>query len=179
MLVSYPARSRSARARRACALRALGLLLADSAPTVGRKKTFWRVCEAVCLQYWLDRGTPKQPIIWRPRRSCTLNLPNTLYFISLFMLTTRTWWIHYFAYLTYFFICYIAWIYHFMFLHSFIKYFIKWLLIFIWCLTSWLWCSVIQNIDTQALPGVSVRLLLKLYTTGFRLPSKLLTAWCQ
>ena len=30
-------------ARRACALRALGLLLADGAPTVGRVKTFWRV----------------------------------------------------------------------------------------------------------------------------------------
>ena len=29
-----------ARARRACALRALGLLLADGAPTVGRGKTF-------------------------------------------------------------------------------------------------------------------------------------------
>ena len=37
----YPARVRSARARRACALRALGLLLADGAPTVGRGKTFW------------------------------------------------------------------------------------------------------------------------------------------
>ena len=32
-----------ARARRACALRGLGLLLADGAPTVGRGKTFWRV----------------------------------------------------------------------------------------------------------------------------------------
>ena len=39
----YPARARSARARRACALRALGLLLADGAPTVGLGKTFWRV----------------------------------------------------------------------------------------------------------------------------------------
>ena len=39
----YPARARSARAQRACALRALGLLLADSAPTVGWGKTFWRV----------------------------------------------------------------------------------------------------------------------------------------
>ena len=29
-----------ARARRACVLRALGLLLADGAPTVGRGKTF-------------------------------------------------------------------------------------------------------------------------------------------
>jgi len=29
--------------RRVCALRALGLLLADGAPTVGRGKTFWRV----------------------------------------------------------------------------------------------------------------------------------------
>ena len=36
----YQARARSARARRACALRALGLLLADGAPTVGRGKTF-------------------------------------------------------------------------------------------------------------------------------------------
>ena len=34
---AYPAR---ARARRACALRALGLLLADGAPTVGGGKTF-------------------------------------------------------------------------------------------------------------------------------------------
>ena len=31
------------RARRACVLIALGLLLADSAPTVGKGKTFWRV----------------------------------------------------------------------------------------------------------------------------------------
>ena len=36
----YPARARSARARRACALSALGLLLADGAPTVGGGKTF-------------------------------------------------------------------------------------------------------------------------------------------
>ena len=36
----YPAHARSARARRACALRALGLLLADGAPTVGGGKTF-------------------------------------------------------------------------------------------------------------------------------------------
>ena len=36
----YPARERSTRARRACALRALGLLLADGAPTVGGGKTF-------------------------------------------------------------------------------------------------------------------------------------------
>ena len=35
--------ARSARARRACALRALGLLLADGAPTVGWGKTFWSV----------------------------------------------------------------------------------------------------------------------------------------
>ena len=34
------ARARSARARRACALRALGLLLADGTPTVGGGKTF-------------------------------------------------------------------------------------------------------------------------------------------
>ena len=39
----YPARAQSARARRACALRALGLLLADGVPTVGWGKTFWRV----------------------------------------------------------------------------------------------------------------------------------------
>ena len=32
--------ARSARARRACALRALGLLLADGTPTVGGGKTF-------------------------------------------------------------------------------------------------------------------------------------------
>ena len=41
--IYYPARARSARARRACALRALGLLLADGAPTVGWGKTFWCV----------------------------------------------------------------------------------------------------------------------------------------
>ena len=35
-----PARARSAWARRACALRALGLLLADGTPTVGGGKTF-------------------------------------------------------------------------------------------------------------------------------------------
>ena len=36
----YSARARSTRARRACALRALGLLLADGTPTVGGGKTF-------------------------------------------------------------------------------------------------------------------------------------------
>ena len=36
----YPARARSARARRACALRALGLLLADGTPTGGRGEDF-------------------------------------------------------------------------------------------------------------------------------------------
>ena len=36
----YPARARNARARMACALRALGLLLADGAPTVVGGKTF-------------------------------------------------------------------------------------------------------------------------------------------
>ena len=39
----HQARAWSARAWRACALSALGLLLADSALTVGRGKTFWRV----------------------------------------------------------------------------------------------------------------------------------------
>ena len=39
----YPARAQSVRAPRACALRALGLLLADGAPTVGRGKTFGAV----------------------------------------------------------------------------------------------------------------------------------------
>ena len=38
--VSFQARAQSARARRACALRALGLLLADGTPTVGGGKTF-------------------------------------------------------------------------------------------------------------------------------------------
>ena len=38
--ISYPARARSAQARRARALRALGLLLAEGAPTVGGGKTF-------------------------------------------------------------------------------------------------------------------------------------------
>ena len=37
---SYQARARSTRARRACRLRALGLLLADGTPTVGGGKTF-------------------------------------------------------------------------------------------------------------------------------------------
>ena len=37
---NFPARVQSVRAQRACALRALGLLLADGAPTVGRGKTF-------------------------------------------------------------------------------------------------------------------------------------------
>ena len=36
----YPARTRSTRARRACALRALGLLLADGTPTGGRGEDF-------------------------------------------------------------------------------------------------------------------------------------------
>ena len=36
----YPARARSARARRASALRALGLLLADGTPTGGRGEDF-------------------------------------------------------------------------------------------------------------------------------------------
>ena len=35
----------SPRARRACALRALGLLLADGTPTVGGGKTFWAVSQ--------------------------------------------------------------------------------------------------------------------------------------
>ena len=38
--VSYPARARSTRARRAHALRALGLLLADGTPTGGRGEDF-------------------------------------------------------------------------------------------------------------------------------------------
>ena len=37
---SHPARARSARAQRACALRALGLLLADGTPTGGRGEDF-------------------------------------------------------------------------------------------------------------------------------------------
>ena len=41
--LDYQARARSEWARRACALRALGFLLADGAPTVGVGKTFWRV----------------------------------------------------------------------------------------------------------------------------------------
>ena len=40
MLHFVQARAQSARARRACALRALGLLLADGTPTVGGGKTF-------------------------------------------------------------------------------------------------------------------------------------------
>ena len=39
-LIYYQARARSVRARSACALRALGLLLADGTPTVGGGKTF-------------------------------------------------------------------------------------------------------------------------------------------
>ena len=42
---SFPARARSGQARRACALRALGLLLADGTPTVGGGKTFWAVSQ--------------------------------------------------------------------------------------------------------------------------------------
>ena len=42
-LLCNQARARSARARRAWALRALGLLLADGTPTVGGGKTFWPV----------------------------------------------------------------------------------------------------------------------------------------
>ena len=40
--VFYPARARSTRARRACALRVLGLLLADGTPTGGRGEDFLR-----------------------------------------------------------------------------------------------------------------------------------------
>ena len=40
LVKTYQARARSARARRTCALRALGLLLADGTPTVGGGKTF-------------------------------------------------------------------------------------------------------------------------------------------
>ena len=39
-MIFYPARAR-ARARRACALRALGLLLADGTPTGGRGEDFF------------------------------------------------------------------------------------------------------------------------------------------
>ena len=39
-LTNYPARARSAQARRACTLRALGLLLADGTPTGGRGEDF-------------------------------------------------------------------------------------------------------------------------------------------
>ena len=46
----YQARARSARARRACALRALGLLLADGTPTVGGGKTFWRRVSRIFLR---------------------------------------------------------------------------------------------------------------------------------
>ena len=38
--ITYQARARSAWARRACALRALGLLLADGTPTVGGGRLF-------------------------------------------------------------------------------------------------------------------------------------------
>ena len=44
-LINNQARARSALARRACALRALGLLLADGTPTVGGGKTFWAVSQ--------------------------------------------------------------------------------------------------------------------------------------
>ena len=40
IIIDYQARAQSARARRACALKALGLLLADGTPTVGGGKTF-------------------------------------------------------------------------------------------------------------------------------------------
>ena len=44
----YPAHARSAQAHRTYALRALGLLLADGAFTVGWGKTFW------CISQFLD-----------------------------------------------------------------------------------------------------------------------------
>ena len=40
VVIFFQARARSAQARRTCALRALGLLLADGTPTVGGGKTF-------------------------------------------------------------------------------------------------------------------------------------------
>ena len=55
-------------ALRACALRALGLLLADSAPTVGRGKTFWQVSRifftetAVTPERKVEKSFPRSEI---------------------------------------------------------------------------------------------------------------------
>ena len=65
-ITNYPARPRSAQARRACALKALGL--ADGAPTVGRGKTLWRVnCifftkTAVTLERKVEKSIPRWEI---------------------------------------------------------------------------------------------------------------------
>ena len=58
----YPARAGSARARRTCTLRALGLLLADGTPTVGGGKTFWRV-RRIFYGNSCNSGTQSQKIV--------------------------------------------------------------------------------------------------------------------
>ena len=52
-----------ARARSACALRALGLLLADGAPTAGRGKTFSAVNQVFFYENCCISGTESQKIV--------------------------------------------------------------------------------------------------------------------
>ena len=52
-----------ARARRACALRALRLLLADGVPTVGREKIFWCVSQVFFYENGHNSGTKSQKIV--------------------------------------------------------------------------------------------------------------------
>ena len=59
----FPARAKNARARRACTLRALRLLLADSALTLGRGKTFWRVGQVFFYENSHNSGTESKKIV--------------------------------------------------------------------------------------------------------------------
>ena len=52
-------------ARRACALRALGLLLADVALTVGRGKTFWRINQVFFYKNGCSSGTESRKWLLR------------------------------------------------------------------------------------------------------------------
>ena len=54
-------------ARRACALRALGLLLADGALTVGRGKTFWCVGQVIVGHFLMARTFPPRFIEKGPK----------------------------------------------------------------------------------------------------------------
>ena len=67
-LMIYQARARSARARRACALRALGLLLADGTPRGGRGEDFFSrqldffTETAVTLERKVEKSFPRWEI---------------------------------------------------------------------------------------------------------------------